>query len=98
VVRAAMQELVRKGYVQKTPGRGTFVQKPVASKGVWLSSLLTENILDFGIPWETEVIQKMLTVAPSDIAELFSWESNRQVIKIIRLRAINDEPVVLETA
>ncbi len=98
VVRSAMHELAREGYIQKMPGRGTFVQKPTNSKGIWLSTSLMENILDFGMPWETEVVQKMLTVPPTDLAELFALESGQQVFKVIRLRYVDEEPVVLETA
>jgi len=98
VVRAAMQELAKKGYVVKIPSKGTFVKKPAEAGGIWLSTLLTENILDFGIKWETEVIQKMLTAPPSDLTELFSMESGRQVFKVMRVRHINEAPVALDTA
>ncbi len=98
VVRTAMQEMVRKGYVRKIPGKGTFVQKPVEAEGVWLSTLMTEKILDYGSEWETEVIQKMSTSPPLDLNEFFSVEIKNQVFKIVRLRSINESPVVLETA
>jgi len=98
VVRTAMQELAKKGYVKKIPGRGTFVQKPVETKGIWLSSLLTENLLDFGLSWETEVVQKMLTVSPTDMNELFAMETGHQVFKVTRLRFVEEVPAALETA
>lgn len=98
VVRAAMQDLQRKGYIRKTPGKGTFVERPPEAGGVKLATLITENVLDFGVPWDTEVVQKMLTASPSDLSELFSHESAHQVFKVLRLRRINDAPVVLETA
>jgi GntR family transcriptional regulator, N-acetylglucosamine utilization regulator len=98
VVRAALQELAQAGYVRRVPGKGTFVETPVDIHGVWLSSQLTENLLDFGVPWKTKVIQKMLSVAPSDLIELFRMESGHQVFKVSRLRFIKDVPTVLETA
>jgi GntR family transcriptional regulator len=98
VIRTAMQELSRKGYVKKIPGKGTFIRKTVEKKGVWLSTTLTEKFLDFGIDWETEVVQKMLSVPPTDLAELFSIESGHQVFKVMRIRSIDDIPLVLETA
>ncbi len=97
VVRAAMQELTRKGYIQKIPGKGTFVKKPIEKNGIWLSTRLTEKFLDFGVEWDTEVIQKMLTVPPSDLIELFSLESGHQVFKVMRVRSIDNLPLVLET-
>jgi len=98
VIRTAMQELAKKGYVKKIPGRGTFVQKPIETKGIWLSSLLTENLLDFGLSWETEVVQKMLTVSPTDMNELFAMETGHQVFKVTRLRFVEEVPAALETA
>jgi GntR family transcriptional regulator len=98
VVRAAMQDLARAGYIDKIPGKGTFVRKPVFSRGVWLQVELKENVLDFGIDWDTEVIQKMVSVAPSDLSELFAVETGHQVFKISRLRSIKEVPVALETA
>lgn len=98
VVRAALLELTRKGYICRIPGKGTFIQKPTVQKGVWLLTQITEQILDFGIPFETEVIQKMLSVAPSDLSELFSSEGGHQVFKVIRLRSVAEQPCMLETA
>lgn len=98
VVRAATQELARKGLVRKIAGKGTFVQKPVSADGVRLWLKITENMLDYGVAWETEVIQKMSTVPPSDLKEFFGAESGNQVFKVIRIRKIKDEPVMLETS
>ncbi|MDP8244926.1 MAG: GntR family transcriptional regulator [Candidatus Hinthialibacter antarcticus] len=98
VVRSAMQELARKGYVRKIPGKGTFVETPPSQKGVWLSTAITENMLDFGAQWDTEVVQKMLTISPSDLTDLFAQETGHQVFKVLRLRSIESEPVALELA
>ena len=98
VVRAAMDDLTRRGYVQKIPGKGTFAKKPKNATGVWLSTQINENMLDFGLSWETEVVQKMLSVAPSDLKELFQSENEHKVFKIIRLRYLENHPVVHETA
>lgn len=98
VVRAAMQELARKGYIRKIAGKGTFVEKPPQSAGIWLASKIQENILDFGVAWQTEVVQKMLSVAPADLTELFTSEKGHQVFKVIRLRYLDGQPAVLDTA
>lgn len=97
VIRNAMQDLARRGFIRKIAGKGTFVEKPVEDKGVWLSTRLTENLLDFGMEWDTEVVQKMLSVAPSDISELFALETGHQVFKVIRVRSLEGEPAVLDT-
>ena len=64
----AMQELVRKGYIRKIPGKGTFIQKPLESRGVWLATQLTENLLDFGVEWETGLYKKCFRFLPATFA------------------------------
>ncbi len=98
VVRAAMQELARQGLILKIPGKGTFVQRITQGNGITLRTILTEQILDFGLAWTTEVVQKILVSPPSDTAALFSKEKTGQVFKVIRLRSVEGKPVVLETA
>jgi GntR family transcriptional regulator len=98
VVRSAMQELTRIGYVQKIPGKGTFVLKPAAAQGARLVLKLTENILDYGVNWTTEVVQKMSTVPPSDMTNFFKLETANQIFQITRIRHIKEEPVLLESA
>lgn len=98
VVRGAMQELARKGYIRKIPGKGTFTQKPSEVEGIWLATQLTEQVLDFGMPWATNVVQKMLTVAPSDLRDLFNSETEHKIFKVTRVRFLDEEPAVHETA
>ena len=98
VVRAAMQELARQGKILKVPGKGTFVPRIAQGNGITLRTVLTEQILDYGVAWTTEVVQKMLVSPPSDTAALFSKEKSGQVFKIVRLRSVAGKPAALETA
>jgi GntR family transcriptional regulator len=98
VIRAAMQELARQGLVLKIPGKGTFVQRARHGDGITLKSILTEQILDYGLEWTTDVVQKMMVSPPSDIASLFSTEKAGEVFKVTRLRSVEKHPAVLETA
>ncbi|MFH1743392.1 MAG: GntR family transcriptional regulator [bacterium] len=98
VVRTAMQELSRKGMVLKIPGKGTFVRRASIGDEIALRTILTERVLDFGLEWTTEVVQKMMVSPPTDIASLFSTEKAGQVFKTARLRLIDSNPIVLETS
>lgn len=98
VVRTAMQELARQGLVRKIPGKGTFVQRVTHGDGITLRTVLTEQVLDYGLEWSTEVVQKMMVSPPSDLASLFSTEKAGEVFKVIRLRLVQDSPTVLETS
>lgn len=98
VVRAAMQELARQGLVIKIPGKGTFVQRMARGDGITLRTILTERVLDYGLEWSTEVVQKMMVTPPADVASLFSSEKAGEVFKVTRLRSVTGSPVVLETS
>ena len=98
VVRAAMQELARQGMIIKIAGKGTFVQRAAQMDEIVLRTLLTERVLDYGLEWTTEVVQKMMVTPPSDIAQLFSSEKAGQVFKTARLRLVQGTPVLLETS
>jgi len=98
VVRQAMMELAREGYVVKRQGIGTFASAPKILDGPVLWSSLTDRILDYGLAFETQVVHKALSVAPTEIAELFGKATEEQVFKLVRLRKVRGRPVLLETA
>ena len=58
VIRAAMQELSRMGYIEKIPGKGTFVRKPVVTSGIWLTAEIKENFLDSDYPGKPKSFRK----------------------------------------
>ena len=98
VVRAAMQEMAKSGLIDKKPGKGTFVRRKGKTNEINLIITLTEQYLDFGLECKTDVIQKMACVPPTDLAELFVQESRPEVFKVIRLRSVDETPVLLDTA
>jgi GntR family transcriptional regulator len=98
VVRQAMTELAREGYVQKRQGIGTFASKPRNVEGPLMTCALTDRVLDFGRALETIVIHKSPSVVPSEMQRLFNNNAPDQVFKLIRLKRVKSEPVLLETA
>lgn len=98
VVRQAMTELAREGYVQKRQGVGTFATKPKIVEGTPMEVVLSDKVIDFGQPLETLVIHKGPSATPSEMATLFSGRPPEQVFKVVRLRRIKGKPVLLETA
>jgi len=98
VVRQAMMELAREGYVIKRQGVGTFASKPKLVEGPVMVGALTDRVLDFGLAFDTQVVQKGPSVVPSEMATLFRGEPPEQVFKLVRLRRVKARPVLLETA
>lgn len=98
VVRQAMMELAREGYVIKHQGKGTYASKPRLVEGPVLGVALCDRILDYGTALDTQVVHKGASVVPSEMASLFKEGAPEQVFKLIRLRRIKGQPVLLETA
>ena len=70
VVRQAMTELAREGYVLKRQGIGTFAAEPEVREGPVMIGGLNDRVLDFGIALDTQVIHKGPSVLPSEMAQL----------------------------
>ena len=98
VVRQAMTELAREGYVHKRQGVGTFASKPKLAEGPVMVGALSDRVLDFGLALDTQVVQKAPSAVPSEMAALFQGEPPEQVFKLVRLRRVKGKPVLLETA
>ena len=71
VVRQAMTELAREGYVIKRQGVGTFAQLPKLAEGPVIATSLSDRVLNFGVALETQVIQKGTSAVPSGLEPLF---------------------------
>jgi GntR family transcriptional regulator len=98
VVRQAMTELAREGWVLKRQGIGTFASRPQFREGPVMVTGLSDRILDFGLAFETHVIHKGPAALPSDLTALFGGEPPDIMFKIVRLRRVKGSPVLLETA
>ena len=98
VVRQAMMELAREGWVVKRQGIGTFASKPKIAEGPVMICPLTDRVLDFGIPVDTQVVYKGASAVPSDMLPLFSGEIPEQLFKLVRLRKLKGQAILLETA
>jgi GntR family transcriptional regulator len=98
VVRQAMMELAREGWVIKRQGVGTFAAKPKIAEGPVMLVPLTDRILDFGAGLDTQVVYKGVSAVPSNLAVLFQGDVPDQMFKLIRVRRIKGRPALLETA
>lgn len=96
VVRQALSELADAGYLRKVQGRGTYIEKPAAQAGVPMVLGLDEYSIDFGEPTTTRVVEKKVTVPPSEVRRLFGDEEIRTT-KVVRVVSVRREVVLLDT-
>jgi GntR family transcriptional regulator len=100
VVRQALKDMTYQGLVVREKGRGTFVAEPKISSGSLVHSLagFYEDMAGRGQPPVTRVLEQVIEPAGGRLLAALRIEETAPVIKLVRLRFVQDEPIVLVTS
>lgn len=100
VVRQALKDMTYEGLVLREKGRGTFVAEPKISSSSLVHSLVGfyEDMAERGLPPVTQVLEQAIEPASSKLAVSLELEPMTPVIKLVRLRFVEQEPIVLVTS
>ena len=95
-VRKAITELIKEGLLLRIHGRGTFVasarlEQPLAERLVAIS----EDLINKGIPFETQVLECSVVEAPPQVAYLLSIAVDSKVLFLKRVRSVANLPLIL---
>lgn len=97
-VRQALTFLAREGLLEIKPGVGTFVAEPKLTYDALHLLGFTEEMMSRGETVRSEVIEQSVTIPPPYVAsELRLWQED-PVVKVVRLRFVEDTPLLLETS
>lgn len=100
-VRKAITELEKKGYLEKKPGKGTFVKTNNPGKKVAQNlnkiSTWTETMKRSGCEPKTVKVDFSVEIPAAEIQELLKLEPEDKVVRIKRWRTGNNKPYTIMT-
>ena len=97
-VRQAVAYLVREGVLAVKPGIGTFVAAPKLTYDALHLVGFTEEAMRQGRSAQSRVLEQGMTLPSVRIAASLQLQPDALVIKIVRVRFLDDTPLLLETS
>jgi len=98
-IRLALQQLEFEGFIQKVQGKGTFVSKPRIRETITRNiRTFVEQMKDLGFSYQSKVLELMLIPADYSLAETLHIEENDPVVKLVRVRNADAEPLQYVTS
>lgn len=96
-VRQALQDLSQKGYCKSIHGKGTVVVRPQIRQELRSIYSFDEDMRRLGKHPETQIMDFVKIEPTGTVAAMMQLSSGESVYRIMRLRLVNDEPMLLET-
>jgi GntR family transcriptional regulator len=95
-VREAIKLLFQQGYLVREQGKGTFVTYKKIQQDPDKLIGFTELMKQHNLKPSARLIEKEIVNAPANISHIMKLKENHKVVKIIRLRFGNTQPLIVE--
>ncbi len=95
-LRAALEELVREGYLVRRRGAGTFVSAPKIAQELTMTSF-TEDMRRRGLAAASRTLELRVTQAGALFGRLFHVSPSEPILVAKRLRLADSETMAIET-
>lgn len=95
-IRRALNDLVQEHYLERKPGKGTFVTLPKAKGNLRKTIGFTSNIHEMGMTPITKVLNLAILPANNYARERLGLKKGEKIYCLKRLRFADDIPMILE--
>ena len=95
-VRAALDDLVREGYLIRRRGAGTFVSEPKVAKGVGTVTSFSDDMRERGMTPASRTLDLQVVPAGARLGRILHVSPAEPVAVIKRLRLADGEPMAIE--
>src|SRR5260370_26965890 len=98
IVRKALDHLTQEGLLYRIQGKGTFVAPPkLRERFVQQAAGIYEDMASRGVTIRTQVLEQAVVPASKLVAPPLQLSVGSLVIKLVRLRFVEDEPLLIST-
>ena len=94
-VRAALDELVRDGYLDRRHGSGTYVTEPKIAQPLTLTSF-SDDMRRRGMTPGSQTLELTTTVAGARLAHRLEVSPESRLVRVKRLRLADSQPMAME--
>jgi GntR family transcriptional regulator len=94
-VRAALDDLVREGYLVRRRGAGTFVAEPKVAKGIDITSF-SDDMRARGLTPGSRTLDLRVIAAGARLGRILHVSPSEGIVSVKRLRLADGEPMAIE--
>jgi GntR family transcriptional regulator len=94
-LRAALDDLVREGYLIRRRGAGTFVGEPKVAKGLTISSF-SDDMRERGMQPGSRTLELRVVPAGARLGRILHVSPSEPIVAVKRLRLADGEPMAVE--